>query len=59
MYNYASNLKANARDNCIVRKIFVVHILSMILDKCLLGLPKEHPKANLNDAQAALSRQYS
>ena len=59
MYNYASNLKANARDKCMVRKIFVVHILSMILDKYIPGLPKEHPKANLNDAQATLSRQYS
>ena len=59
MYNYASNLKANARDKCIVRKISVVHKLSMILDKCIPSLPKEHPKANLNDAQVALSRQYS
>ena len=56
MYNYTSNLKANARDKCIVRKISVVHKLSMILDKCIPSLPKEHPKANLNDAQVALSR---
>ena len=34
-----------------------VHILTTILDKGIPRLPKEHPKANLNDAQLASSRQ--
>ena len=31
----------------------------MILDKCIPRFPKDHPKANLNDAQVASLGQYA